>query len=343
MLILLSWVLMLLTLTPAWYDNPDKSLLQTAGIVILVACTLGQVFSGRVPRITLRQFTAALSVTLMYWSHVGLVTNYVIYLMFLPWIVLLLPMHQVDRATTALLWLAIPAIALQGLQAGYEVYDNSDKITLLFWNPNTFWHHLSALAVVALTLQPRRWFLLSAGFVTACLLFGFSRGAAMIFGLALLCALLHQRPRLLSVLRMVPLVALVGTVALLLIDMQTLSSLLTEYDELVSGRFVSAFNGPDLGDLARGVGYTTDVPLIDIFLWGYSPLFFISMVLLAWSVYPRTEALLVLLIGFVVDSAIYAPVISYLYIAFVVLMARPTPQPVATHQAVTPQPCMEPT
>lgn len=329
MLILLAWGLMLLTLTPAWFFHPDKSLLHTAGIIILLASILSQAVSGRLPRITVRQFTSAISLTLMYLSHAGLVTNYVIYLMLLPWLVLPL-IQQVDKAAVVLFWLAAPAIVLQGLQTGYEVYDNSDKTTLLFWNPNIFWHHLSALAAVILLLQPHRWLSLSVGFVGGCLLFGFSRGAALIFGITVLFAMVRSWPRWVSVLRTVPLIVLVCIVGLMLIDVQSLGSLLSNYDELASGRFASVFGGPDMNDIARGVGYATDIPLLDIFLWGYSPLFLIAMVLLAWAVYPRTEAPLIVLIGFAVDSAIYAPVISYLYIAFVTLAAQQSSRDKAT-------------
>lgn len=311
-LVFVSWLIFLLPLSIVLFDGgPTQSIYYQIGIACQVIALVLYSLAGEVTRLRAGTLLALIGLTLMYMSNALLNVNSLAYLAFLPLLSLAIPTRVSHSSARLMVVVFFALVVLQGLFVGYYAYPNSDKDVLLLWNPNVFWHHATMFLVLLIYTGRRMPVAWLAAYALGCTAFGFSRGAALLLALALCLRLMSARRKLVSAVSGLVIAALVAILAALLVAPAEIYANLAEFDDLLSGRVALAFEAPVIA--GSDVSTVSDTPVIDVMLWGHPVLFVIGFVAALVALRRQLEVLILFLVGFLMDSTIYAPIIAFIY------------------------------
>lgn len=199
------------------------------------------------------------------------------------------------------------------------LYPGSNKITILFWNPNHIWNYLVQSSLIFLLYK--RW---ESALVFIFLVFlwfycGVSR-TALLTSFVFLIYNFFPAFFLCSIFRLVFVASLSVLVLMLSANQDTIYNILLPYNDLLSGRVEFAFN--HVFDSAYSISSVTDFPLLDIART--APILFIVLLLYGVSIRPGAIITwLLVLPSLLFDSGIYNPISLILFMSFDMIYKPP--------------------
>jgi hypothetical protein len=288
-------------------DKYDNNSLYLIGVLFQIITIIIYYNRGINLKKLIEKFKLTFLFLLIFISNPALKLEILIYLPLAYMLALTVPLWVILRAAKNMILIIFLLVIIQGLFIGFEFYPGSEKILLLLWNPNVFWHYVTGFLILIILFDKKIPLFFLILYIIGCIFFGYSRGALIILMIATVYRFFSNSIifiKLMSYL-FIFIITLIGV--FLVASSEDLFFVLIEYDDLLSKRISSAFRvGPDNYENNLEI---SDMPFIDIFTWGYWQIFLVSTFILTY-VYRKTPQIIVLILSYLlVDSTVYSPLI----------------------------------